>query len=70
MDALKLISESSMKKENVPAFNIGDTVRAVYRFLRVLLSPRSTAASARPSLLDVLLTAAVSREFSLSTHLL
>ena len=26
MDALKLISESSMKKENVPAFNIGDTV--------------------------------------------
>ena len=27
MDALKLISESSMKKENVPAFNIGDTVK-------------------------------------------
>ncbi|MCR5015925.1 MAG: 50S ribosomal protein L19 [Ruminococcus sp.] len=27
MDALKLISESSMKKENVPAFNIGDTIK-------------------------------------------
>ncbi|MBR1824188.1 MAG: 50S ribosomal protein L19 [Ruminococcus sp.] len=27
MDALKLISESSMKKENVPQFNVGDTVK-------------------------------------------
>ncbi|SEL44999.1 large subunit ribosomal protein L19 [Ruminococcus sp. YRD2003] len=30
MDALKLISESSMK-ENVPAFNIGDTIKVHVR---------------------------------------
>ena len=27
MDALKLISDSSMKKEEVPAFEVGDTVK-------------------------------------------
>ena len=31
MDALKMISESSLKKENVPAFNIGDTVKVHVR---------------------------------------
>lgn len=52
MNALEMISNSSMKTE-APKFEIGDTVRvhvkikegdkAVFRFLRVLLSQRSTA---------------------------
>ena len=62
MDALKMISNSSLK-ENVPQFNVGDTVkvhvqikkatRAVSRYSRVQLSLRSTAVSARLSQLDV-----------------
>lgn len=62
MDAIKMISQDSMKAE-LPQFSIGDTVRvdvniregdgSVSSSLKALSSPARAAASARPSLCGV-----------------
>lgn len=76
MDALKLMSESCLKKD-LPVVNVGDTVRVQVRIqegnrerlqaFEGTVIAKNTVASPRPLPFAVFLTAAVLKEFSPST---